>query len=50
MVDTLGKNAEFFELDINDDKSLEAAFTGAFSKVVISNVFGELVSLVVERI
>lgn len=29
MVTTLGKNAEFAEFDINDDKSLESALNGA---------------------
>lgn len=29
MVATLGKNAKFSQFDINDDKSLESALTGA---------------------
>lgn len=31
MVDTVGKNAEFAEFDINDDKSLESALAGVLA-------------------
>ena len=35
MVTTLGNNAEFAEVDINDDKSLDSALTGVLVHICL---------------